>query len=170
MQKLVHETTGEIIKCRKCASELLREAGTSKKGYRTVHCKQCGHNFQPNARKNARQGRPMCVKRLAILLYLLGLKIRTVAEIVSTDVRAVHRWIEAYREKNDDGLNITLISDEIVELDKLLHSIETEETRVGYGRIIISIPISLTTGQAEGTTRVHLQGFPRKTDYLKEID
>jgi transposase-like protein len=143
----------EQISCKKCVSAEVVKAGKINENQR-YKCKKCGCQFQPNRIK----GRPESTKRLAILLYLCGLSMRTISKIVKTDVHAVYRWIRKFAEDNYEkpepkGGSV------VVELDEMWHYIHNKKTDVGYGRLIAVIPVNLSTGSAEGATMIHFQNF-----------
>ena len=81
------------IICKKCGSQNAVKAGFLN-GNQRYKCKDCGCQFQPNRTK----GKPESVKRLAILLYMCGLSMRTISKIVKTDLHAVYRWIRKFAE------------------------------------------------------------------------
>ena len=147
------EAKENAIKCKKCASEEVVKAGMVK-GNQRYKCKQCGCQFQPNRIK----GRPEGIKRLAILLYLLGLSMRTIAKVVRTDLHAVYRWIRDFAENQYEKPE-PLSSEVVIELDEMWHFIGSKKTNVGYGRLIAAIPVNLSTGNVEGEIMLHLQDF-----------
>ena len=141
------------IKCKKCESTSIVKAGFINENQR-YKCKECGCLFQPNRIK----GKPENIKRLAILLYLCGLSMRTIAKIVKSDVHAVYRWIKKFAENNYEKPTPTS-SKVIVELDEMWHYIKSKKTNSGYGRLFVVIPVNLSTGNAQGETMLHFQGF-----------
>jgi len=139
--------------CKKCGSADVVKAGKIN-GNQRYKCKKCGCQFQPNRRK----GKAESTKRLAVLLYLCGLSMRTIAKIVKTDVHAVYRWIRRFAE--DHYEKPTPKSEAvIIELDEMWHFIKDKKTNSGYGRLIAAIPVNLSTGSAEGEIMLHLQNF-----------
>ena len=142
-----------MIQCKKCGSENNVKAGNIK-GNQRYKCKDCGCQFQPNREK----GKPEEVKRLAVLLYMLGLSQRTIAKISRCDVHAVHRWIRKFAEANVVK-PAPQSSEVVVELDEMWHYLNSKKTNSGYGRLIAAIPVNLSTGNAEGEIMLHLQGF-----------
>lgn len=141
------------ITCKKCSSGKVVKAGKVS-GNQRYKCKECGCQFQPNRIK----GKPESTKRLAILLYLLGLSMRTISKIVKSDVHAVYRWIRDFAEKNYEK-PAPQTSEVVVELDEMWHYLKDKKTSSGYGRLIAAIPVNLLTGSAEGGIMIHLQGF-----------
>jgi transposase len=143
----------ERISCKKCGSTEAVKSGKIN-GNQRYRCKNCGCQFQPNKTK----GRPESTKRLAILLYLCGLSMRTISKIVKTDVHAVYRWIRKFAEDNYEKPEPKSES-VVVELDEMWHYIQNKKTDVGFGRLIVAIPVNLSTGSAEGVTTIHFQNF-----------
>ena len=143
----------QINHCKKCGSPNVVRAGKVNENQR-YKCKDCGCQFQPNRKK----GRPERTKRLAVLLYLSGLSMRTISKIVKTDLHAVYRWIRKFAEVNYE--KPTPKSDAVVvELDEMWHYIKNKKTNSGYGKLIVAIPVNLSTGSVEGATMIHFQNF-----------
>jgi transposase len=142
-----------LVICKKCESQKAVKAGKVG-GNQRYKCKDCGCQFQPNLHK----GRPEATKRLAVLLYLVGLSMRTISRIVKTDIHAVYRWIRAFAETHYDKPKPTS-GKVVIELDEMWHYIGSKKTDAGYGRLIAAIPVNLSTGNVEGETMVHLEGF-----------
>ena len=139
--------------CKKCGSDSVVKAGKID-GNQRYKCRDCGCQFQPNRRK----GKPESTKRLAVLLYLSGLSMRTISRIVKTDLHAVYRWIRKFAEVNYEKPEPK--SDAVVvELDEMWHYLRDKKTSFGYGRLIVAIPVNLSTGSAEGETMIHFQNF-----------
>ena len=105
-----------------------------------------------------KQGKPENVKRLAILLYMLGLSMRTIAKVTKSDLHAVYRWIRSFAVENYAKPK-PKSSKVIIELDEMWHYIKSKKTNVGYGRLIAAIPVNLSTGSVEGETMLHFQNF-----------
>ena len=141
------------IKCTKCSGEHVVKAGKVN-GNQRYKCKACGRQFQPNRHK----GKPETTKRIAILLYLLGLSMRTIAKVAKTDLHAVYRWIRDFAEKNYEK-PAPRSNEVFVELDEMWHFLNSKKTNSGYGKLIVAIPINLSTGSADLGTMIHLQGF-----------
>ncbi len=139
--------------CKKCGGTQVVKAGKVN-GNQRYKCKLCGCQFQPNRRK----GKPESTKKLAVLLYLCGLSMRTIAKIVRTDLHAVYRWIRKFAEENDKKPEPKTEA-VVVELDEMWHFIKDKKTNSGYGRIIAAIPVNLSTGSTEGEIMLHLQNF-----------
>jgi len=143
----------ELHKCKKCDSTTIVKSGFIGGNQRYL-CKKCGCQFQPNRRK----GKPENAKRLACLLYICGLSMRTISKIVQTDVHAVYRWIRTFAENHYEK-PAPASSKVVIELDEMWHFVTSKKIEFGYGRLIAVIPVNLSTGNVEGETMLHLQGF-----------
>jgi transposase len=110
----------KLVECKKCGSYEVVRAGKVK-GNQRYKCKKCGCQFQPN-KKHAK---PESVKRLAVLLYLLGLSMRTIAKVVKTDLHAVYRWIRTFAEE-DCEKPLPKSGTVTVELDEMWHYIHSK--------------------------------------------
>jgi transposase len=109
------------IKCKKCGCEKVVKAGKVNENQR-YKCKGCVCQFQPNRHK----GKPERVKRIAVLLYLLGLSMRTIAKFTKTDLHAVYRWIKDFAKENYDKPQPAK-REVFVELDELWHFIGSKK-------------------------------------------
>ena len=143
------------IACKKCGNTEVVKSGFVK-GNQRYMCKLCKCQFQPNRHK----GKPEGTKRLAILLYLCGLSMRTISKIAKTDLHAVYRWIRAFAEEQYEKPE-PVSGKVVIELDEMWHFIKSKKTDSGYGRLIAVIPVNLSTGSVGGGTMLHLQGFTR---------
>ena len=143
----------KIVRCKKCESVQVVRAGKVD-GNQRYKFKDCGCQFQPNRKR----GKPEKTKRLAILLYLCGLSMRTIAKIVKSDLHAVYRWIRDFAQISYAKPAPTS-SKVIVELDEMWHYIQKKQINSGFGRLIVAIPVNLSTGSAEGETAILFQNF-----------
>jgi transposase len=139
--------------CKKCGSNRYVKAGKVG-GEQRYKCKDCGCQFVPTRHK----GRSANTKIVALFLYVSGLSLRRIAKAVKTDVHAVYRWILEYGRANYEkpepqGEAV------IVELDEMWHYLRSKKQKFGYGKLIAAIPVNLSTGNAEGATMLHFQGF-----------
>jgi len=121
-------------------------------GEQRYKCKDCGCQFVPTRQK----GKSANTKIIALLLYISGLSYRTIAKIVKADVHAVYNWILDYGRANYEkpepqGKAV------VIELDEMWHYLHSKKQSSGYGRLIVGIPVNLSTGNAEGEIMVHLQ-------------
>ena len=140
-----------ILYCKKCESENHVKAGFIK-GEQRYLCKDCGCKFVPTRQ----HGMSKHVKLTAVWLYCHGLSFRTISKFFKVDVRSVFNWVKAFAKLNyvkpiptSDGV--------VVELDEMWHFLHSKKTKSGYGRLIVVIPVNLSTGSAEGGIMLHFQ-------------
>ena len=141
------------MNCKKCNSEKRVKAGFVK-GEQRYKCKDCGCQFVPTRQR----GKSEKDKHLAVWLYLHGLSFRTIAKLFRVTPKAVYDWVKKYAQENyikpePEGDSV------IVELDEMWHFVQSKKPNSGYGRLIVAIPINLSTGSADGATMLHFQDF-----------
>ena len=139
--------------CKKCGGEKHVKAGFIG-GEQRFLCKNCGCKFVPTRQR----GKPEKDKLLAIWLYMHGLSLRSIAKILSVTHKSVYDWVRALLETNyirpePQGDAV------VVELDEVMCYLNSKRTEAGYGKLVIVIPINLSTGNAEGTTILHFQSL-----------
>jgi len=142
-----------VLNCKKCDSENRVKAGFIK-GEQRYLCKDCGCKYVPTTH----HGRSEKDKLNAVLLYVHGLSFRTIAKLLKASPAAVYGWVKNFAKSNyikpePAGGSV------VVELDEMWHFIHSKKQESGYGRLIVAIPINLSTGSVEGETMLHLQGF-----------
>lgn len=140
-----------MIVCKRCGSQNHYKAGVIK-GEQRYKCKECTHQFIPNRER----GRPEKDKLLAVTLYVHGLSYRAIAKICKASPRAVFEWVKKYAQKNyakpEPRKEVS-----VVELDEMWHYLHKKKEKSGYGRLIVVLPINLSTGNVEGEMKVHLE-------------
>jgi transposase len=139
--------------CKKCGGENYVKAGLVK-GEQRYKCKGCGCQFVPSRQ----HGKSENEKLTAVWLYCHGLSLRTIARFFKVNVRSVFIWVKDFAQNNyikpqpsSDGV--------VLELDEMWHYLHSKKLRSGFGRLIVAIPINLSTGNAEGEILTHFQGF-----------
>ena len=140
------------MKCKKCNSENYVKAGFIKNEQRYL-CKNCGCKFVPTRQK----GKDEKTKLTAVWLYCHGLSFRTIAKYFKVNVRSVFNWVKSFAIKNYVKPEPSEDSVIVLELDEMWHYINSKKTNFGYGRLIVAIPINLSTGSVEGETLIHFQ-------------
>jgi hypothetical protein len=106
---------------------------------------------------NSAQRAPANTKIVALFLYISGLSLRRIAKATCAGPHTVYRWILEYDRANYEkpepqGEAV------VVELDEMaLFALKKDE--FGFGRLIVAIPINLSTGSAEGETMIHFKDF-----------
>ena len=143
-----------MYQCKRCNNSNYSKSGFVK-GEQRYRCRLCGCQFVPTRE----HGMGLKKKALALCLYVNGLSFRAIGKIIKVDHAAVYRFVRKYAEANYekpepvDGVTVML------ELDEMWHYISDKKTNSGYGRLIVAIPINLSTGNVEGETLVHLSDF-----------
>ena len=143
-----------ILYCKKCDGENHVKAGFIN-GEQRYLCKDCGCKFVPTRQK----GKDKKTKLTAVWLYCHGLSFRTIAKLFKVNVRSVFNWVKAFAKDNyvkPEPLKDAVI---ILELDEMWHYLKDKKTNSGYGRLIVAIPVNLSTGNVEGETLIHSQDF-----------
>ena len=138
--------------CKKCGKQNYVKAGFIKDEQR-YKCKECGCKFVPTRQQ---RGKPEKDKLLAVWLYLHGLSFRTIAKLFKVTHKTIYDWVKMYAFFNytkpkPQGEAV------IVELDEMWHFLHSKKTKSGYGKLIVAIPVSLSTGNVEGETMLHFQ-------------
>ena len=130
------------MNCNKCGSERTYKSGfvTGEQRYR---CKDCGRQFVPTRR----HGRSETEKLTAVLLYINGLSLRTIGRLLKVSAAAVLKWVRQYAIENYEK-PMPQENAVIVELDEMWHYLHVKKTNSGYGRLIVALPISSSTGNA----------------------
>jgi len=141
----------EKLSCKKYGENHVK-AGFINKEQRYL-CKDCGCKFVPTRQK----GRDEKTKLTAVWLYCHGLSFRTIAKFFKVNVRSVYNWVKTFATKNyvkpkpsDDAVIV-------LELDEMWHYINSKKTSFRYGKLIVAIPINLSTGNVAGETLIHFQ-------------
>ena len=129
------------MKCRKCGSEDNVKNG-KRGGAQCFKCKSCGFQFTKEAANGVEGGE----RAKAILLYVLGLSIRSIARAFRVSPSTVLYWVrnfalKTYEKPSPEG-------SVVVELDEMWHFIVSKKRSAGYGRHIAALPASWLTGSA----------------------
>jgi transposase len=131
------------MNCRKCGGERIVKNGHHL-GRQRFKCKECGFQFtRPDAK-----GKPPQTKCLAILLYMTGLSLRSIASIVKVSPKAVLDWVRAFGAATYE--KPTPPGEVVVELDEMRHFLASRKTNSGSGKRIVVLQVSASTGNVEG--------------------
>jgi len=136
---------GGEMKCRKCGNTKAVKNGQHL-GRQRYKCKECGFQYTQDKPK----GKDVETKCLAIVLYVNGLSFRAIAKIVKVSHKAVHDWVKAFGLETYEKPNPT--GAVVVELDEMWHFINAKKTSTGYGKRIVVLQVSSSTGKVEGVT------------------
>ena len=128
------------MECKKCGGKEHSKNGFVK-GHQRYKCKNCGYQFVPTLRK----GFDEQTKLTACLLYINGLSLRTIARLLNTFATSVLSWIRKFalqnyekQQPNSDAV--------IIQIDEMWHFLHLKKTNFGYGKHIVLIQDSLSTG------------------------
>ena len=142
-----------MYQCKNCKSESYVKAGFVQ-GEQRYKCKDCGCQFVPTRQ----HGKSENEKLTAVWLYSHGLSFRTIAKFFKVNVRSVSIWVKTFAINN--YIKPAPQSDSVVvELDEMWHYLRSKKRKSGYGRLIVAIPVNLSTGNVEGETMIHLQSY-----------
>ena len=130
------------MRCRRCGSEDSVKNGR-RGGSQCFKCKDCGFQFTKETANGIGRGE----RAKAILLYVLGLSMRSIARTFNVSPSTVLYWvrnfaIKTYQKPAPEG-------SVAVELDEMWHFIGSKKRGAGYGRHIAALPASWLTGSAE---------------------
>jgi len=113
------------------------------KGAQRYKCKECGRQFVPSRH----HGRSETEKLTAVLLYINGLSLRTIGRLLKVTAAGVLKWVRQYAienyEKPKPKSNAV-----VIELDEMWHYLHSKKTNSGFGRLIVALPVSSSTGNA----------------------
>ena len=122
----------------------------NRNGNQCFKCKDCGFQF---TKENAPGISPE-IKANAILLYVVGLSMRSIARMYNVNPTTILYWVRNFAIKVYDK---PLPEREVViELDELWHFIRSKKPNAGYGKHIVALPVSWLTGNAETEAATHL--------------
>ena len=136
--------------CKKCGSEKRVKSGFID-GEQRYLCKECGCKYVPTRYR----GKPEKDKLTAVWLYVHGLSLRAIAKFFKVSPTSVYNWVRAFAHKNYIKPEPTGEA-VLVELDEMWHFIHSKKQRSGYGKLIVAIPVNLSTGNVEGEIMLHL--------------
>jgi transposase-like protein len=92
-------------------------------------------------------GKTQTEKLTAILLYINGLSLRTIARLIHVTSTAVLKWVRQYAlenyEKPQPKNNTTAV---VIDLDEVWRYLQRKKTSFGFGKHIVALPISSLTG------------------------
>lgn len=130
------------MECKKCGGKAHNKNGFVK-GHQRYKCKNCGYQFVPALQK----GFDEQTKLTACLLYISGLSLRTVAGLLHTSATSVLSWVRKFALQNYEKPqpNSEAV---IIQIDEMRHFLHLKKTNFGYGKHIVLIQDSLSTGNA----------------------
>jgi len=142
------------MSCTKCGSTNILKSGFVKSEQR-YRCKGCGRQFVPTRQ----HGKSETEKLTAILLYINGLSLRTIARLLHVTATAVLKWVRQYAilnyEKPKPQQNTPVV---VIELDEVWHYLKSKKTSFGFGKHIVALPVSSLTGNVGVEMARHFKG------------
>jgi len=128
------------MRCLKCSSEAIVKNGHMK-GLQRYKCKQCAYQFT----QETPRGKPMKDKILALILYLSGLSMNMIAQIVGVSTQSVMRWIKLSMQSMRRSLHLMEIYKKL-KLTKCTITLVKKNIFSGSGKLLIITPSSLLDG------------------------
>jgi len=105
-------------------------------------CKKCKHQFTLHLPRGKKQE----VKVLAVLLYMMGVSMNSIAKLIGVATKTVLEWVRDFAIKNYDKPVPSKAV--IVELDEMWHYVGSKKTNYGYGRLLIDMETDWLIGNA----------------------
>jgi transposase len=115
-------------------------------------CKSCDYQYS----KDELPGAPQNIRLASVLLYVHGLSINAIARLLDYTPPAVLRWIKAFGRINyfkPEPLSNAVV----LETDEMHQYLKTNPIKAGYGRLIIEIPTSKSTGSLAAVMQIPLR-------------
>ncbi len=127
--------------CPRCGSDKTVRNG-SVRGVKKRKCKDCNYQFT----RQEPVGKPLSIKLFAVILYLHGNSMNSIAKLLGVSTPAVLKWIRKHAKehcpKPEPGEAV------VVELDEMWHFLKKKPANSGYGRLIVVIQGGSSTGNA----------------------
>jgi transposase len=139
------------IHCPRCGSDKTVKNGQAN-GNPKRKCKTCYYQYT----KDAMPGAPHNVRLTSVVLYVHGLSINAIARLLNYTPPAVLRWIKYFGRQH--LFKPEPISDAVVlEIDEMHHYLKKNPIKSGYGRLIVEIPDSSSTGSLAAVMQLPLR-------------
>ena len=137
--------------CVKCGSGSVCKSGFVK-GAQRYKCRVCGRQFVPTRHR----GKTLTEKLTAVLLYINGLSLRTIARLMHVSATAVLKWVRQYAlgnyEKPKPQSNTAVV---VIELDEVWHCLKRKKISFGFGKHLVALP----TGSLIGDVGIAIVGL-----------
>jgi transposase len=144
---------GFVMFCTKCGSASVFRSGFVK-GEQRYRCKECGRQFVPTRH----HGKSETQKLTAILLYINGLSLRTIARLIRVTATAVLKWVRQYAIENYEKPQPQTNTAVVIELDEVWRYSESKKIGFGFGRHIVALPIGSLSGSVGIEIAKHFSG------------
>jgi transposase len=137
--------------CPRCGSDKTVKNGQAN-GNPKRKCKTCYYQYT----QDTLPGAPQNVRLASVVLYVHGLSINAIARLLNYTPPAVLRWIKTFGRLN--YFKPEPISDSVVlEIDEMHHYLKKNPIKSGYGRLIVEIPDSSSTGSLAAVMQIPLR-------------
>ena len=123
------------VLCPKCAEKVIKYGKVN--GTQRRKCKDCGFQFTRMKPK----GKPLQMKLLAVVLYLSGMSMNSIAYLFKVSDVAVLKWLRQFAKENEREIKPKEI--QILELDEMWHYVKKNSEKCGYGRLTIDLGANL---------------------------
>jgi transposase-like protein len=133
--------------CTKCGSESVLQSGFVKSEQR-YRCKACGRQFVPTRH----HGKSETQKQTAIPLYINGLSLRTIAQLIHVTATTILKWIKQYTLLNYEKPKPQQTTSAVIKLDEVWHYLKSKKTSLGFGKHIVALP----TDSLNGSVRIEI--------------
>jgi transposase len=117
------------MQCPKCKQEDHRKAGFIQEKPR-YECRQCGCKYTRSTPK----GKGPEVHQAALKLYLSGVSLKRIGELLGVSTPAVLKWI---RKQRTEEANLKPGKATVVELDELCTFLLEKNAKSGYGLLFV---------------------------------
>ena len=127
--------------CPKCQGKSIKNGKA--KGKQRWKCRGCKFQFTRLEPK----GKPLWMKIEAVLLYMTGVSLNAIANLLDVSTQAILNWVRDFaRESYEKPKPGTAV---VVELDEMWHFIGSKKTNVGSGKHLIVMTGDSLTGKLE---------------------
>jgi len=116
----------DVMWCPKCESESHKKNGFLR-GKQRYKCLKCGCQYT----QSRKHGVPRPVKMLALLLYISGLSMTRIAQIVGVSTTSIVNWIRAFGKEFQLPEGYGEVVE--VEVDEMWHYVQSKKTSSGSG-------------------------------------
>ena len=139
------------ITCPRCGSDKTVKNGQAN-GNPKRKCKACNYQYT----KDQLPGAPHNVRLACVMLYVHGLSMNAIGKLFNYSTPAVLKWIKTFGRQH--FFKPEPISDAVVlEIDEMHHYLKKSPLKSGYGRLIVEIPASSSTGSLAAVMQLPLR-------------
>lgn len=117
------------MNCPKCNSDIFIKNGVIK-GLQRYRCKNCGNNFTVEKKSSAIE---IDKKRIALILYLEGMRVSSIAQKLGVSHVSVIKWIQKY------GNNLVQLRNQTKETSSAVITVKEPEKDVDNNETLMNI-------------------------------